>query len=89
MADIRRNWSFLLKTGLAVGLTAAADGLFYCGRLVLGWNLGLFALALLAAAVASQPALRKNRAALGFAGVALIFALLQIETVSLLAWILY
>jgi len=89
MPSMRRDRSFLLKAALAIGLVAAGDGLFYGDRPNLGWNIGLFALALLGAALATHPALRRSRTALGFCLLAFLFALIQIETVSLLAWILY
>jgi len=89
MPAIRRDRSFLLKAALAVGLVAAADGLFYGQDRVPGWTIGLFALALLGAALATHRAVRRSRTALCLALFAFLFALIQIETVSLLAWILY
>ena len=89
MPAIRRDRSFLLKEGLALGLIAVADGLFYAGKAPPGWTIGLFALALLGAALATHRALRRSRTALVMALFAFLFALIQIETVSLLAWILY
>jgi hypothetical protein len=89
MPTIRRNRSFLLKSALAVGLVAAADALFYSAKAGPGWSVGLFALALLGAAAAVHPALRRSRTALSLALLAFLFALIQIETFSLLAWALY
>jgi hypothetical protein len=89
MPTIRRNHSFLLKAALAVGLVAGADALFYGHREAIGWNFGLFALALAGAAVAVHPALRRSRKALSLWLLAFLFGLIQIETVSLLAWVLY
>lgn len=91
MPAIGRNRSFLLKAALAVGLVAAADGLFYAGggRVFPGLSIGLFALALAGAAVAVHPALRRSRTALCLWLLAFLFALLQIETVSLLALALF
>jgi hypothetical protein len=89
MPAIRRDRSFLYKAALALGLVAAGDGLFYDERPNIGWDIGLFALALVGAALAIHPALRRNRAALCLTLLAFLFALIQIETVSLLAWILY
>jgi len=93
MPSIRRDRSFLLKAALAVGLVAGADALFY-GRLdgpavFPSLSIGLFALALAGAAVAVHPALRRSRAALCLLLLAFLFALIQVETVSLLAWLLY
>jgi hypothetical protein len=89
MTDIRRDRSFLLKSAMAVGLVAAADGLLYGNGLNIGWSLGLFALALAGAAVAVHPALRRSRTALSLWLLAFLFGLIQIETVSLLAWVLF
>ena len=44
MPAIRPNRSFLLKSALAMGLVAGADGLFYGERPNIGWNIGLYAL---------------------------------------------
>jgi hypothetical protein len=89
MPAIRRDRSFLLKAAMALGLVAAADGLFYAPRVAPGWTVGLFAIALLGAALVSHRALRRSRTALCLSLLAFLFALLQIETVSLLAWVLY
>ena len=89
MPAIRRDRSFLLKAGLALGLIAAADGLFYGTKAPPGWTIGLFAMALLGAALATHRALRRSRTALVMALFAFLFALVQVETVSLVAWILY
>ena len=89
MPAIRRDRSFLLKAGLALGLVAAADGLFYGGKAPPGWTVGLFAMALLGAALVTHRALRRSRTALSLSLFAFLFALIQIETVSLLAWALY
>jgi hypothetical protein len=89
MPAIRRNRTFLLKAALAVGLVAGADGLFYSPRALPGWSIGLFALALVGAAVAVHPALRRSRTALSLLLLAFLFGLIQIETVSLLAWLFY
>jgi hypothetical protein len=89
MPAIRRNRSFLLKAALAVGLVAGADGLFYGAKAFPGWSVGLFALALVGAAAAVHPALRRSRTALSLLLLAFLFGLIQIETVSLLAWVLY
>ena len=89
MPSIRPNRSFLLKSALAVGLVAGADGLFYGAKVFPGWSIGLFALALIGAAVAVHPALRRSRTALSLLLLAFLFGLIQIETVSLLAWVLY
>ncbi len=89
MPAIRRDRSFLLKAALAIGLVGAADGLFYGQEGIGGWTIGLFALALLGAALATHRALRRSRTALSLALFAFLFALIQIETVSLLAWVLY
>ncbi|MGZ5985987.1 MAG: DUF4153 domain-containing protein, partial [Caulobacteraceae bacterium] len=89
MPPIRRNHSFLLKSALAVGLVAAADGLFYGDRPHVGFSIGMFALALAGAALAVHPALRRSRRALSLWLLAFLFGLIQIETVSLLAWVLY
>ena len=89
MPAIRRDRSFLLKAALAIGLVAAADGLFYGQRVVPGWTVGLFALALLGAAVVTHRALRRSRTALCLSLFAFLFALIQVETVSLMAWVLY
>jgi hypothetical protein len=89
MPSIHRNRSFLLKAALAVGFAAGADALFYSGKAAPGWSIGLFALALIGAAVATHPALRRSRTALSLTLLAFLFALVQVETVSLLAWALY
>ena len=89
MPGIRRDRTFLLKAALAIGLVAAADGLFYGHDRIPGWTIGLFALALLGAALATHRAVRRSRTALCLALFAFLFALVQIETVSLLAWALY
>ena len=89
MPTMRRDRSFLLKAALAIGLIAAGDGLFYGQRAAPGWSFGLFVLALAGAALATHPALRRSRTALGFCLLVFLFALIQIETVSPLAWILY
>jgi hypothetical protein len=89
MPAVLRNRSVLLKAALALGLVAGADALFYDHNEALGWNFGLFALALAGAAVAVHPALRRSRSALSLWLLAFLFGLIQIETVSLLAWILY
>jgi hypothetical protein len=85
MPAIRPNRAFLLKSALAAGMVAAADGLFYGDRPNVGWNIGLYALALAGAALAVHPALRRSRTALGLWLLAFLFGLIQIETVSLLA----
>jgi hypothetical protein len=89
MPSIRRNRSFLLKVALALGLVAAADRLFYPANVLPGLGIGLYALALAGAAVAVHPALRRSRTALCLWLLAFLFALLQVETVSLLAFVLF
>ena len=89
MPGIHQDRSFLLKAALAIGLVAAADGLLGDGVAVPGWTIGLFALALLGAALVTHRALRRSRTGLCLSLFAFLFALIQIETVSLLAWILY
>jgi len=84
-----RNRSFLLKAALALGLVAAADALFHGAGAAPGWTVGLFALALAGVALATHPALRRNRAALCLWLTAVLFAVIQVETVSLLAGALY
>ena len=89
MPSIRRDRSFLLKAALAVGLVVGADALFHEDKVFPGWSIGLFALVLLGAAMAAHPALRRSRTALGLSVLAFLFGIIQIETVSLLAWVLY
>lgn len=93
MHAIRRDRSFLLKAALALGLVAGADRLFYGGprggAVFPSLGVGLFALALIGAALAAHPALRRSRTALCLLLLAFLFALVQVETVSLLAWVLY
>jgi hypothetical protein len=89
MPTIRRDRSFQLKVALALGLVAAADRLFYPANVLPGLSIGLFALALAGAAVAVHPALRRSRTSLCLWLLAFLFALLQVETVSLLAFVLF
>lgn len=89
MPAIRRDRSFLLKAALAIGLVVTADRLFYGHDRIPGWTVGLFALALLGAALATHRALRRSRTALCLSLFAFLFALMQVETVSMLAWLLY
>jgi len=72
-----RGYGLRIKLALAVLLTALADQLFY--RQVVGWTLGGFAIALVVAILALQPAVRgdsRGRVALLLAAG---FALVQVE----------
>ena len=88
MPAIRRDHSFQIKSFLALIVVVLADWLLYETHPALGMNLGLFVLALVLAAVASSPAVRADRRSWGLAAAALAMALLQIETLSFMAWIL-
>ena len=79
--------SFLIKIGLAASLAWLADLLIFDHRF--GATLGVFALAVVLAAGLAHPALRTDRRAQIAGGAAVAFALLQIETPSLLGWVLY
>ena len=88
MPAIRRDHSFQIKSFLALIVVVLADWLLYETHPALGMNLGLFVLALVLAAVASSQAVRADRRSWGLAAAALAMALLQIETLSFMAWIL-
>ncbi len=80
------TFSFRAKLILAALLAALADQLFY-GQAV-GWTLGAFDLAVTATVLAVHPAIRRDPRAACALGIAASFALLQVETPSLLSLLL-
>jgi len=80
--------SFWLKAALAVGVVAAGDFLLY-RQPGLGLNLALISLALVAALVIANPAVRHGRLALGAMFGATAFAALQIERPTVIGWLFF
>jgi hypothetical protein len=79
--------TFLLKLAAAAAMVALADLLFFDHSI--GASVGLFALIWLVLALLTQPAILRDRRALAAAAAALLFAALQIDHLSLLAWLLF
>jgi hypothetical protein len=84
---VRSPHGFLLKAALAPCLVALADWLLYRHRF--GGNLGLFALALTMAAILAHPAIRHDRRAVAAVTAASLFGVVQLESPSALAWVLF
>jgi hypothetical protein len=86
-ASRRRTHSFAWKGACAIGLVAIGDWLFANGHG--GSILGVYALLLLAALLATRPATLRSRAALAAAGTAALFAFALGDDPSLLAAALF
>ncbi|HEX2560950.1 DUF4173 domain-containing protein [Phenylobacterium sp.] len=81
------TYSFLLKPAAAAGLVGLADAMLFDHEV--GWTLGLAALAVPLAALTLQPALRRDRLALGALLAASAFALVQVERPTLIGLLLF
>ena len=88
LSAARVRSSFLAKLGLAVVLVWLGDWLFY-QRTFYGGYIGIYALALLAALVAGNRAVRQDRRAWTAVAAAVVFAGALIYDTSLLAWCLF
>jgi hypothetical protein len=86
-ARVPRWHSFALKLAAAAALVMVGDWLFFAGGA--GATLALYALLLLAALVATRPAVLRSRAARFAAGAALLFAAALADDPSLLAVCLF
>ena len=87
MPSFPRTASFWVKVGLGLALVALADGLVYLE--IPGAGLGLFALAVTAAAFLTNPALGRSRLALLALLIAEALAALQIERATPLGFLLF
>jgi Domain of unknown function (DUF4173) len=81
------RWSFAIKIGLAAGLVALADLLFWDHGA--GSVIGVFALLWALSSMIAQRAVRRNRAAMLMAGIAGALGLVLAFEPSLIGWVLF